>query len=64
MTPLPKLAAPAQRALASAGITCLEDIAKFTKEEILNLHGVGKNAIKEINSALQAEDLAFKEPQA
>lgn len=60
MTPLPKLAAPAKRALASAGITCLDDISRFTKEEILNLHGVGKSAIVALGEALETSGMAFK----
>ncbi len=60
MTVLPKLSAPAQRALASVGITALEDVAKFTREEILNLHGIGKSTINPIDTALREAGLGFK----
>ena len=60
MTPLPKLSAPAQRALASAGVSSLEDVAKFTKIEILGLHGVGKSTILHLEEALRTAGLGFK----
>ncbi len=60
MTPLPKLSAPAQRALVSVGIGSLEDVTKFSKEEILGLHGVGKNTILPLENALYEAGLGFK----
>ena len=56
---LPKLAAPAQRALASVGIEKLEDCAKFTEDEIMHLHGMGPNAMRQIRQALSAKQLSF-----
>lgn len=56
-----KLAAPAQRALASAGIKSLRDFSKFSEEEIANLHGIGKNAMKTIKAALATKGITFKE---
>ena len=63
VTPLPKLSAPAQRALTSAGIGCLEDVAKFSKDEILNLHGIGKATIIPLDTALIEARLGFKGDQ-
>jgi hypothetical protein len=60
MTPLPKLSAPAQRALASAGVSSLEDVAKFTKIEILGLHGVGMSTILPLEEALRKAGLGFR----
>ena len=60
MTPLPKLSAPARRALASVGIQSIEDIAKFTREEILSLHGVGKTTIIPLDEALALAKLSYK----
>ena len=57
---LSKLAAPAQRALASAGIATLEQLARLTEDEILKLHGVGKNAVAALRKALAAKGLAFR----
>ena len=56
---LPKLAAPAQRALAQAGITRLEQLAKMSEAELKQLHGIGPNAIKQIGNALVAKGLSF-----
>ena len=56
----PKLSAPAHRALASAGIKNLKQLAAFTETEIKRLHGIGPNAIKELKLALKANGLSFK----
>ena len=54
-----KLAKPAQRALKNAGITTLKQLSRSTEQEILQLHGIGKNAIVEIKKALADKDLSF-----
>jgi DNA repair protein RadC len=63
MTPptsdLPKLAAPAQRALANARIHSLADLTKFREEEIRQLHGIGPNALSTLKKALKAKGLIF-----
>lgn len=56
---LPKLAAPAQRALASAGVRRLAHLTKFSEDEIKHLHGIGPNALKQLRNALRAKRLAF-----
>lgn len=56
---LPKLSAPAQRALAGAGIQRLEQLTKFTEAEIKRLHGIGPNALAELCRALGAKGLSF-----
>lgn len=40
-TPLPRVAAPARRALAAAGIRALEDLATWTRRDLLALPGIG-----------------------
>ncbi|MEZ4671111.1 MAG: DNA-binding protein [Anaerolineae bacterium] len=60
---LPKLAAPAQRALAQAGISRLEHLTTFTEANIKALHGIGPNAIKELQNALKAKGLLFAQPK-
>ena len=57
---LPKLSAPAQRALAGAGISNLKQLSKFSEAEIKALHGIGPNAMRQLKAALQAWGLAFK----
>ena len=63
MNELPKVAAPAQRALASAGITNLKQLSKFTEVEVAQLHGMGANALGKLREALKAEGLTFKQGQ-
>ena len=58
-TDLPKLAAPAQRALAGAGVANLKQLSKFTEAEIKALHGIGPNALGQLRSALAAQGLAY-----
>jgi DNA repair protein RadC len=59
---LPKgLSAPAQRALAGAGIERLEQLVESTEAEIKALHGMGPNAIAQLRRALDAKGLAFAE---
>ena len=61
MNELPKVAAPAQRALDSAGIANLKQLSKFTEVEVAQLHGMGPNALGKLREALKAEDLSFKQ---
>jgi len=56
---LPKLAAPAQRALAAAGIQRLEQLAGFSEAEIRQLHGIGPNALDQLRRALDAKGLSY-----
>lgn len=53
------LAQPALRALNGAGITRLEQLTKFSEAEVKKLHGIGPNALVQLEHALQAKDLAF-----
>jgi len=57
---LPKLAAPAQRALTSAGIMQLEQLTKLTEAELLQLHGMGRNAVGTLREALKSRGLSFR----
>ena len=57
---LPKLAAPAQRALQSAGITSLHQLTSVTEAELMQLHGMGKNALGSLRKALRANGLSFR----
>ncbi|GAB3572357.1 hypothetical protein GCM10027445_29540 [Amycolatopsis endophytica] len=43
---------PATRALASAGITTLDEIAALTEAELLALHGVGPKAVRILRETL------------
>jgi DNA repair protein RadC len=56
---LPKLASPAQRALAGAGINRLIQLTKVSASELSKLHGMGPNAIEKLRQALEAKGLSF-----
>lgn len=58
---LPKLAAPAQRALAAANIQRLEQLTHFTEADIKQLHGIGPNALNTLRQTLVAKGLSFRE---
>lgn len=55
----PKLAAPAQRALASAGYTRLEQLTRVTEADLKKLHGMGPKAIGQLRQALADAGLRF-----
>lgn len=57
----PKLAQPALRALAGAGITHLEQLTGYGESEIRQLHGIGPSALKALREALNAKGLSFCE---
>jgi len=57
---LPKISAPAQRALAAAGVRKLRDLTKFTEVEVKKWHGIGPNAMGKLRQAMHAEGLSFK----
>jgi hypothetical protein len=56
-----KLSKPAQRALAGAGYTSLEQLTKVTAAEIAKLHGMGPKGIGQLRLALADKGLAFAE---
>ena len=56
---LPNLSKPAHRALSAAGYTRLEQFTQVQAADVLQLHGVGPNAIAQIRLALAAKGLAF-----
>ena len=56
---LPKLASPAQRALAQAGYSRLEQLTKVSAAELKQLHGMGPKALDLLRRALAAKDLSF-----
>lgn len=55
----PGLAAPARRALASAGYTTLAQLTQITEADLLQLHGMGPKAVGTLRAALEARGLAF-----
>ncbi|MCK6581879.1 MAG: DUF1801 domain-containing protein [Anaerolineales bacterium] len=61
---LPKIGAPAMRALEAAGYTNLKQLTKVTEAEIAQLHGMGSKALGILREALKTEGLSFKQGQA
>jgi hypothetical protein len=59
MTDFPKLSGPAQRALANAGYTEVEQLAGVSEAELLRLHGLGPSAIAPLREALKALGLSL-----
>jgi hypothetical protein len=57
---LPKLSAPALRALLNTKINKLSQLTKFTEAEILKLHGMGPATIPSLRAALKEKGLTFK----
>ncbi|HEX6305394.1 MAG TPA: SgcJ/EcaC family oxidoreductase [Anaerolineales bacterium] len=53
------LARPAQRALAGAGYTRLEQLTRVTEDEVLELHGMGHKALDQLRRALVEKGLSF-----
>jgi predicted Fe-Mo cluster-binding NifX family protein len=56
---LPKLAAPAQRALARAGVSDLSMLAQMSEANVMALHGMGPNAMATLKTAMKARKLTF-----
>jgi hypothetical protein len=56
---LPRIGAPATRALAARGITRLADLTHHRSEDLLDLHGVGPKAIRLLRAALAEQGMSF-----
>ncbi|MBL7830638.1 MAG: RNA polymerase alpha subunit C-terminal domain-containing protein [Saprospiraceae bacterium] len=57
------LYAPARRALENAEIKTLNQLSKYSEEEILKLHGIGKTVIPILKRELNKAGLAFNDHQ-
>jgi len=58
-TNLPRLSAPALRALASVGVTRLEQLTAHKESDIKKLHGMGPSGMKQLREALEQRGLSF-----
>jgi hypothetical protein len=61
-TPLPRIGAPATRALRAEGIWTLEQVRARSEEELAALHGVGPIALRFLREALTERGWAFADP--
>jgi len=55
------LPAPARRALENKGIETAEDLSKYSKKEIMLLHGIGPSSIPKLLAELKKHSLNFRE---
>ena len=56
---LPKIGAPATRALNGAGYTSLGQLAGVPRSDLAKLHGVGPKALRIIEDELERHGLAL-----
>jgi hypothetical protein len=56
---LSELASPARRALTGAGLTTLAKLSKWSESRVLELHGMGPNALKKLRASLEKSGLRF-----
>ncbi|GAB3960394.1 helix-hairpin-helix domain-containing protein [Micromonospora vulcania] len=56
---LPKIGAPATRALHGAGYTTLRQLAGVPRSELAKLHGMGPKALGLLQAALEEHDLGL-----
>ncbi|MCW2578689.1 MAG: hypothetical protein JWR82_290 [Blastococcus sp.] len=54
---LPRIGAPATRALTEAGYTDLDQLAGVPEAELSRLHGMGPQALRLVRAALQERGL-------
>lgn len=54
------LGAPARRALHNAKITSLKQLSRFSQDQVLELHGMGPKAIKQLKVSLRKKKLSFR----
>jgi DNA repair protein RadC len=59
---LAELAAPARRALEGAGLTTLSKLAKKSEAQVMELHGMGPNAMTKLRASLEKCGSRFKSP--
>jgi hypothetical protein len=57
---LPKIGAPATRALNGAGYVSLRGLAGVPRSELAKLHGVGPQALEMLEQALAEHGLGLK----
>ena len=58
---LPRIGAPATRALAGIGVTRLSQLTEHRAEELLKLHGMGTRAIAILRQALADQGLSLRD---
>ena len=54
------IAMPARRALEKEKIDSLEKLSNYSEEEIMQLHGFGKNAMEKLKCYMKENQISFK----
>ena len=57
---IPKLSAPAKRALEGAGITSVKELSRRREGDVMKLHGMGPASLPHMRAALKDAGLTFK----
>ncbi|MFI0350509.1 DNA-binding protein [Actinomadura sp. 9N407] len=57
---LPRVSAPARRALVAAGYVRLDQLAGVDERELQKLHGMGPKALRILREALEERGLSFR----
>lgn len=57
---LPRVGAPATRALEAAGYRRLAQVAELSEAELLALHGMGPKAVRILREALAEKGLSLR----
>jgi DNA-directed RNA polymerase alpha subunit len=58
--PLHKLSNPAQRALANAGITDINQLSAWHEADFMKLHGTGKKSLQILKALMAERNIAFR----
>jgi len=56
----PGVGGPALRALSSAGVRSMADLARWTEGDLARLHGMGPKALGVLRDALEASGRSFR----
>lgn len=56
----PGMSGPSLRALATAGITSLRELARWSRGDVAELHGMGPKGVRILEEALAERSLRFR----
>jgi DNA-directed RNA polymerase alpha subunit len=59
--PLHKLSNPAQRALANAGITDINQLSAWHEADFMKLHGTGKKGLQILKALMADRNITFRQ---
>jgi DNA-directed RNA polymerase alpha subunit len=59
--PFNKLSKPAQRALANAGITNIEQLSSLKESDLMKLHGIGKKGLQMLKLIMANPNITLKQ---